>query len=62
MAKTRFHSLLKDRVRKLVDDRAASLARGACADYAQYQYNVGYILGAEDVLKICSDIEGEIDS
>ena len=61
MSKTRFHSLLEERLRKLVDDRAASLVRGAAADFAQYQYNVGWVQGVEDSLKICEDIERETE-
>ena len=62
MAETRFHSVLKARVKELMDNRAASLGRGAANNYDDYRYTVGYIIGLEDCLKICEDIEREFDA
>ena len=57
--KTRFHSLLEERVNDRAQGRAASLATGVAGDYAQYQRNVGYIEGLNDALAIANDIARE---
>lgn len=59
MATTRFHSILEERIKEVVENHRISLASGASADYAQYRHSVGYISGLLDALKICDEIEKE---
>ncbi len=59
MAKTRFHAVLEARIKEAVENRSNSVVAGACSDYAHYRENVGYILGLQDALKICDEIEAE---
>lgn len=61
MPKTRFHASLAEKIREEVDNRAASLARGAAKNYEQYQYCVGYTQAMQDVLKFCDEIEGDFE-
>lgn len=62
MPKTRFHTLLEAKIEKAIDDTAASIATGSCADYASYRDQTGYIRGLNDALKLADDIAGEVDS
>jgi hypothetical protein len=59
MAKTRFHAELEARINIAVENRSKSIASGAASDYAHYRENVGYILGLQEALKLCDDIEAE---
>lgn len=59
MAKTRFHSLLEERIIKAVDSMAMSLASGEASDYPAYRESVGYIRGLREALNLCDEIEGE---
>lgn len=61
MAKSRFHSQLEQKVMEAIETRVQSMADGAVADYPQYQFNVGYLRGLKDALKIADDIEGEFE-
>lgn len=59
MAKTRFHSQLERKINEAVENRSRSIASGAASDYAHYKENVGYILGLQEALKLCDEIEAE---
>lgn len=59
MPKTRFHAALEARIKEAVENRSKSIAAGAATDYAHYRENVGYVLGLQDALKLCDDIEAE---
>jgi len=61
MAHSRFHSLLRERIKEEVDSRSLSLASGGAPDYSQYKDSVGYIRGLLDALKLCEEIEKETD-
>jgi hypothetical protein len=61
MSETRFHTLLKQRVKEAVEIRTESIVLGQAQDYAQYMRSVGYISGLLDALKLCEDIEREFD-
>ena len=59
MAKTRFHGLLEEKVRKRIDDISVEIVGGRCADYANYLRQVGYISGLTDALKLADEVESE---
>lgn len=61
MAKTRFHSLLEGKINLEVEKRASSLLNGEATDYARYIGSVEYIRGLRDSLKLCEEIEREMD-
>lgn len=61
MAQTHFHSLLRDRIRKEINKIEIDLARGAASDHADYRSIVGRVIGMEDCLKYCEEIEGDFD-
>ena len=61
MAHSRFHSLLRERIKEEVDSRSLSLASGGAPNYSQYKDSVGYIRGLLDALKLCEEIEKETD-
>ena len=61
MAQTRFHSILEERIKEAVESRRNSIASGHCIDYPAYRENVGYLLGLQDALKICDEIEKEFN-
>jgi len=60
-AKTRFHKLLEDRVAGVIADYSVSIIGGQAEDYARYRESCGYIRGLTDALKLCDDIEGDLD-
>lgn len=60
-AKTRFHRLLEERVTAAVTDMSISIIGGQAEDYARYRESCGYIRGLTDALKLCDDIEGDLD-
>ncbi len=59
MIRTRFHSVLEERVNKAVDSLATSLAEGDAADYNQYSLKVGEIAGLKEALRIADEISNE---
>lgn len=61
MAVSRFHRLLEDRVREVVERESASLSSGQAPDYPSYKEMVGYIRGLSDALRLCEDIEKDLD-
>lgn len=61
MAKTRFHTILQERVAEEVSKRMRELADGKLTDFTVYRQLVGQIQGFEGALKLCDDIEKEFD-
>jgi hypothetical protein len=60
-AKTRLHRLLEERVAAVVAEYSISLIGGQAVDFAGYRESCGYIRGLTDALKLCDDIEGDLD-
>jgi hypothetical protein len=54
--KTHFHSLLERDIKTAMADRSESVLRGFCVDYVAYKYQVGYLDGLNDALKIAEAI------
>ena len=61
MAETNFHRLLRKKIEDAVRNRSDSLSDGAAIDYPHYRENVGYIHGMLDTLKLCDEIEQELN-
>ena len=59
--KTRFHNLLTERVNAVINEYITSLIGGQAADFASYRESCGYIRGLNDALKLCEDIERDLD-
>lgn len=57
MAKTHFHSLLENAIAHAIIDRSQSVLNGACGDFAAYRYQIGYLEGLNDALKIADSLE-----
>lgn len=58
MAYTRFHLLLRERITDEINKVSADLAHNAAMDH---KLIVGQVLGMENCLKICEEIEREFD-
>jgi hypothetical protein len=61
MPKTRFHSLLEQRIDERIKSVGDSLLRGEIKEFTEYKDMTGYLRGLRDALKLCDDIEGEYD-
>lgn len=61
MAFSRFHLLLIEKIRSAIEDHGASIICGQAKDYAEYRDACGYIRGLNDALRICEDIEGDMN-
>lgn len=59
MAKTRFHSLLEERLTGEIVNKRDSLAEGTAKDFGDYRYWVGYIAGLMAGVEIANDIQRE---
>ena len=59
MIRSRFHKLLFDKLKEVLDDRSNDLTSGTAKNYEQYQYQVGYLDSIKDVLKICEGIDDD---
>jgi hypothetical protein len=59
MAKTHFHGKLEKEIATALIERSQSIVNGACGDYAAYRYQVGYLEGLNDALKIADAIAAE---
>ena len=57
---TRFHAFLEKKIEEEIQNRAASLASGAAADYPHYKESVGYINGVKAAIKLCDDVEQDM--
>lgn len=62
MAVSRFHNLLRAKVEEKLVDIADSVCSGQLPDYPAYRDMVGYIRGLNDALRLCEDIERDLDS
>ena len=61
MPKTRFHSLLEERVREAIEANIAALAGGQPKDFHTYREQVGYIRGLNDALTLCDQLEEDLN-
>jgi hypothetical protein len=61
MAESRFHSILKAKIHKIVGSRTEELSLGAPQDYESYRFQVGYLQGLRDILSLCEETEREFD-
>jgi hypothetical protein len=62
VAKTRFHSRLEARIQEVLEGQIESLIGGEALDFASYKGTAGYIRGLNDALRICEDIERDLDA
>lgn len=62
MAFTRFHNLLRARLNEVIAEAGAAITCGQPTDWATYKECVGYIRGLNDALRVCEDIEKDLDS
>lgn len=60
MAKTRFHTLLDAKLREVLVSRGEDLTSGVAKDYAEYKFEIGYLRALKDVLKICDEVNEEM--
>jgi hypothetical protein len=61
VARTRFNSVLQDRILAAINEVSASLSSGVANDYPHYRDIVGYIRGLSDALKLCDEVEEDFD-
>lgn len=61
MAFSRFHNLLREKINAAMEGHSASLICGQAKDYADYRDGCGYIRGLNDALRLCEDIEGDLN-
>jgi hypothetical protein len=61
-AKTRFHSLLEAKIQETISIEATSIIGGEALDFAGYKWMAGYIRGLNDAIRICEDIERDLDA
>lgn len=59
-SKTRFHSILEERIQEQLNKRAEELSKGV--DVEHYREQVGYCNGLRDALVIADDVEKEFDA
>lgn len=57
----RFHNLLRDRVHQAITEYSATIICGQVKDFAEYREACGYIRGLNDALRLCEDIEGDLN-
>ncbi len=60
-AESRFHTILKGKISKLVLQRQMELGQGTAQDYAAYQFLVGNLTGLREALSLCEETEREFD-
>ena len=48
-------------MQKVIEEYKESIIGGQAADYSSYRECVGYIRGLNDALRLCDDIEGDLD-
>jgi hypothetical protein len=61
MPKTRFHLLLEERVKEVVEANSIAIVGGQPKDYATYREQVGYIRGLVDALTLCDQLNEDLD-
>ena len=57
-----FHEEFKRRVESKRQERLESLALGACGDFADYRYAIGFFGGLQEALDLAEDIKKEQDA
>ncbi len=60
IVKTRFHSLLEGLVQEEIEKIKEEMADGI-VDYPQYRENVGLIKGLRGALRLCEDLERDLE-
>lgn len=58
---SRFHTLLRAKITKVVETESTQLVSGQAPDYASYKEGCAYIRGLMTALELCGDIEREND-
>lgn len=53
--------LLRERVEAEADKLTKEIGRGVASDFAQYKMLCGQVVGMENCLKLCEEIEREMD-
>lgn len=61
MPKTRFHTLLEERVKEAIEANISSIIGGQPKDFPTYREAVGYIRGLNDALTLCDQIEEDLN-
>ncbi len=61
MAQSRFHNLLREKVNKTISEYTESVISGLMRDHADYRDSCGYIRGLKDALRLCEDIEQDLN-
>jgi hypothetical protein len=61
MAKSRLYSLLEAAVKETVAVESDYVCSGQPPDYASYKHTTGYIRGLNDALKLCEQIEEDMN-
>jgi len=56
-----FGRRLKAKIEQVINERATSIASGACTDYAHYRENVGFVEGLMAAANFCEDLEKDHD-
>lgn len=60
-----YHPWFHQELQRLVEverrEKAEDMARGACGDFADYRYAVGYVDGMNRVLELADDIRKKQD-
>jgi len=56
-----FGRRLKAKIEQAINERATSIASGACTDYAHYRENVGFVEGLMAAVNFCADLEKDHD-
>lgn len=57
---SRFHSLLRSKIEKRLEERIFNLVGGGAGSKSEYREQVGYIEALKDTLKDCEDVEREM--
>lgn len=61
MAYSRFHKALRVKVEATITEWSHSIISGQIKDIAEYREACGYIRGLNDALKVCEDLEGDLE-
>ena len=61
MPKTRFHSLLEERVKEAIAANMDAICGGQPKDFPTYREQVGYIRGLNDALTLCDQLEEDLN-
>ncbi len=61
MAVSRFHRLLEAKVKEVIEGESIRISNGQPPDWASYRESVGYIRGLTDALRLCEDVEKDLD-